>query len=518
MKRVFSAFLLLGVAAGVFCAAQTEPPRPRAIVIFFADDLGYHDTSAYGCDAVPCPNLNSLASQGLVFTDAHSSSSVCTPSRYSLLTGTYAWRRRGMGILPGDAKLILPLKGEQLTLPAMMQLAGYRTAAIGKWHLGLGRGKEPTDWNKVISPSPREVGFDESFIMAATGDRVPCVFIQNGRVVGLDPADPIRVNYEPDFRFPGEADAADLTEEQLNGVLKPWGRSADKQHDKTIIDGISRIGHMQGGKAALWKDQDIADRIDDAAVRFIRENAGKPIFLYFCTNDIHVPRDPNRRWRGASRLGIRGDVTVQMDGSLGVVRKALADAGYKPEETLLIFTSDNGPVIADGYLDGAPEDCAGHNPAAPFSGGKYTLREGGTRMPFIVHWPGVVQPGRSAALISQVDLARSLARLIGFDKIPEGSMDDSQDMLPALCGQDAKGRDELPEHANWGSLIALRVGNLKLTPTRQGSWQLYDLETDPGEENDIAGQRPEVVKDLKERIRRIKAANGGINQTLWSEK
>ena len=330
MKRVIFVFFALCIAAGLSCAGQSELPKPRAIVIFFADDLGYHDTSAYGCDAVPCPNLNSLASQGLVFTDAHSSSSVCTPSRYSLLTGTYAWRRRGMGILPGDAKLILPVKDEQLTLPAMMQLAGYRTAAIGKWHLGLGRGKGPTDWNKVISPSPREVGFDESFIMAATGDRVPCVFIQNGRVVGLDPSDPIQVNYEPAFRFPGEVDAADLTEEQLAGALKPWGRSADKQHDKTIIDGISRIGHMQGGKAALWKDQDIADRINEAAVHFIRENADKPIFLYFCTNDIHVPRDPHQRWRGSSRLGIRGDVTVQMDGSLGVVRKALATSRKKP--------------------------------------------------------------------------------------------------------------------------------------------------------------------------------------------
>lgn len=518
MKRLLIAFLVLCATEEVSCAAQSELPKPRAIIIFYADDLGYHDTSAYGCEAVPCPNLNSLASQGLVFTDAHSSSSVCTPSRYSLLTGTYAWRCRGMGILPGDAKLILPVKGEQLTLPAMMQLAGYRTAAIGKWHLGLGRGKDPQNWNDLISPSPREVGFDESFIMAATGDRVPCVFIRNGRVVGLDPDDPIRVNYEASFRFPGEIVAADATEEQLENLLKPWGRSADKQHDKTIIDGISRIGHMQGGKSALWKDQDIADRINDAAARFIKESAGRPIFLYFCTNDIHVPRDPHQRWRGASKLGIRGDVTVQMDGSLGIVRRALSDAGYKPEETLIIFTSDNGPVISDGYLDGAEKACIGHNPAAPFSGGKYTLLEGGTRMPFIVHWPGVVQPGQSSALVGQVDLARSLARLVGFNKIPSDSMGDSQDMLFAFCGRDAKGREELPEHANWGNLIALRVGNMKLLPTRQGTWELYDLAKDPGEKINIAGQHPEVIETFKVRLKRIKDANGGVNQPLWSEK
>ena len=491
--------LLLSACAALSLSAQE---KPKAIVIFYADDLGYNDTSTYGCKKVPCPNLDKLAEQGLLFTDAHSVSSVCTPSRYSLLTGTYAWRRRGMGILPGDAKLILPIKGEELTIPAMMQQAGYRTAAIGKWHLGLGRGKKATDWNKTISPSPREVGFDESFIMAATGDRVPCVYIHNGKVANLDPADPIQVNYDEKFRFPGEVAAADCSEEQLKQLLKPWGRSADKQHDKTIIDGISRIGHMSGGKSALWKDQDIADTINQAAVNFIRESAGKPIFLYFCTNDIHVPRDPHPRHRGKSGLGIRGDVTVQMDDSLGVVRKALADAGYKPEETLLIFTSDNGPKISDGYLDGAQKDCEGHNPSEPFSGGKYTLQEGGTRIPFIVHWPGTVQPGMSAALISQVDLGRSLAALIGYP-LPEGEMYDSENVLPALLGKDTQGRTELVEH-NWGTTLALRRGALKLLPLKNGKWGLYNVEQDPAELHDLSSDMPEEVNAMKARIQEIR--------------
>ena len=495
-KKYLSALMLS------FCAALTlhAQEKPKAIVIFYADDLGYHDTSTYGCEKAPCPNLDKLAEQGLVFTDAHSVSSVCTPSRYSLLTGTYAWRK-GIAILPGDAKLILPTKEEALSLPAMMQQAGYRTAAIGKWHLGLGRGKQPTDWNKHISPSPREVGFDESYIMAATGDRVPCVFIRNGEVVNGDPNDPIQVSYEEDFTFPGEVTARGASPEQLKTLLKPWGRSADKQHDKTIIDGISRIGHMSGGKAALWKDQEIADTINQAAANFIRESAGKPIFLYFCTNDIHVPRDPHPRFRGKSGLGIRGDVTVQMDDSLGAVRKALAEAGYKPEETLIIFTSDNGPAIADGYLDGAKEDCAGHNPAAPYSGGKYTLREGGTRIPFIVHWPGKVEPGKSAALVSQVDLARSLATLIGFTP-PEGQMYDSEDVLPALLGQDAKGRHELVEH-NHGKNLALRRGSLKLLPVGN-KWELYDVDKDPAETQNIAAEHPQEVDSMKARIREIK--------------
>ena len=515
IKRIFC--LLTGLCMlHTAPAASKAPDKPRAIVIFYADDLGYHDTSTYGCAAAPCPNLDTLASQGLLFTDAHSASSVCTPSRYSLLTGTYAWRRRGMGILPGDAKLILPTATEALTLPAMMQRAGYRTAAVGKWHLGLGRGTQPTDWNSAISPSPREVGFDESFIMAATGDRVPCVYIRNGEVVNGDPADPIRVNYDPAFRFPGEVAAADLTEEQLEQQLKPWGRSADKQHDKTIIDGISRIGHMQGGSKALWKDQDIADTINRAASDFIRESAGKPIFLYFCTNDIHVPRDPHPRHRGKSSLGIRGDVTVQMDDSLGVVRRALAEAGYKPEETLIIFTSDNGPVINDGYLDGSLKDCAGHNPAAPFSGGKYTLNEGGTRVPFIVHWPGHVAPGRSEALVGQVDLSRSLAALVGYS-IPEGQMQDSQDMLAALLGKDSRGRADIPEH-NWNVNLALRSGNYKLMPLKSGGWALYDVKADPAEQHNIISQHPDVAAALKARLREIKQQNGGTGLPMWGAK
>ena len=506
--------LLLSLTLCAFAAVAHALDKPQAIVLFIADDLGYHDTSTYGCEDAPCPHLDRLAAQGLMFTDAHSVSSVCTPSRYSLLTGTYAWRHKGMGILPGDAKLILPLKEEALSLPAIMQQAGYRTAAIGKWHLGLSRGKTPTDWNKEVTPSPREVGFDESYIMAATGDRVPCVFIHNGHVVGADPDDPIEVNYDPDFRFPGEIDAADMTEEELEQRLKPWGRSADKQHDKTIIDGISRIGHMIGGKKALWKDQEIADTINKAADHFIRESAGKPIFLYFCANDIHVPRDPNPRHRGKSGLGIRGDVTVQMDDSLGAVLKALAETGYKPEETLIIFTSDNGPVISDGYLDGADKECAGHNPAAPYSGGKYKLQEGGTRVPFIVHWPGHVQPGTSGALISQVDLSRSLAALVGYS-IPEGAMQDSQDMLSALMGQDTEGRVDLPEH-NWNTNLALRSRNFKLLPKQGGGWSLYDVQADPAEQHDLIRELPEVAEKMKARLREIKQENGGINKPMWS--
>lgn len=480
-------------------AAMRNNAPPRAILLFLADDLGYNDT-AVGLT----PNVQRLADQGLLFTDAHSTNSVCTPSRYSLLTGQYAWRQRGTGILPGDAALIIPTRDKAATLGTLMQQAGYRTAAIGKWHLGLGSGN--IDWNKPISPAPAEVGFDYSFIMAATGDRVPCVYVENGAVLNLDPQDPIQVNYRGKT-YPGEKTAATHPE-----LLKPWGRPSDKQHSGTIIDGISRIGHMAGGISALWKDQDIADDITAAGERFIASCGGKPLFLYFCTNDIHVPRDPHARFRGKSHLGIRGDVTMQMDDSLGRLMAALQNAGYKPEETLIIFTSDNGPVISDGYEDGAREACANHNPNHPWRGGKYSLFEGGTRVPFIVSWPGKVRQGTSHALMCQMDIGRTLAYLCGIN-IPEGSMRDSENHLGALMGHNPTGRAELVTQAFEAPRYALRSGTYKYIPNygrgrpdRHGRGeQLYNLDTDPAEQHNLAPQMPEKTAELRGRLQQITA-------------
>ncbi len=482
----------------------TAAEKPRAIVIFYTDDLGYNDTSTYGCDKVPCPHLDKLADEGLRFTDAHSTHSVCTPSRYSLLTGEYAWRRKGTGILPGDAKLILPTTDERATLPALMQQAGYRTAAIGKWHLGLGRGEEDTNWNRPISPGPNEVGFDYSFILAATGDRVPCVYLKNGNVVDLDPADPIEVSYKKPFK----GEPLGSTHPQL---LKPHARSNGPQHNCAVIDGIPRIGYMKGGKAAQWKDQDMADRITDEAIRFIAESAemNKPIFLYFATNDIHVPRDPHKRFIGKSGMGIRGDVTIQMDDCLGRLRTALTEHGYS--DCLFIFSSDNGPVINDGYFDGSIRDCKGHNPVAPMSagkwrdgkltGGKYGIMEGSTRVPFIVSWPGHTTRGDSAALVSQVDIARTLAELAGVD-VPAGAMPDSRNQLPALLGRDTKGAPYIVESNN-GGILALRCGKYKYY--QQGKTEhLYDLSDDLQEKNNIAAQHPELTQKMRRQLNQLR--------------
>jgi len=487
--------LLLIVA--LLMAEPLLAAKPKAIVLFYADDLGYGDTSVYGQAKVPTPNLEQLAKEGCRFADAHSATPICTPSRFSLLTGRYAFRRPGTRILDGDAKLILPVEGsgeENVTLPVLMKRAGYRTAAIGKWHLGLGEGESPIDWNRPIAPSPKEVGFDRSFVMAATADRVPCVFVEDGVVAGLDPDDPIEICYDNvEQKWLGE-----LTARTNPELLKAWGRPSDFQHDKTIIDGISRIGHMRGGKAASWRDQDLADRITSEAEKFIRESAGKPIFLYFATNDIHVPRDPAPRFRGKSGLGIRGDATVQMDDSLGRIRKALAESGY--DDTLFIFTSDNGPKVADGYEDGAREAWADENPAAPFRGGKYTVYEGGTRIPMIVVWPGHVKPGtENHALLSQTDFPRSLAK-IACVEVPEGACGDSQELSYVLLGESEEGRESLVEQPAWGAW-GYRKGPWKLIDSQEP--QLYFLDDDPGERNNLASKNPAKLEELSRELRSI---------------
>ncbi len=217
-----------------------------------------------------------------------------------------------------------------------------------------------------------------------------------------------------------------------------------------------------------------------------------------------MPRDPHQRFRGKSQLGIRGDVTVQMDDSLGRLRVALREAGYAEEECLIIFTSDNGPVISDGYEDGARHDCAGHDAAKPYRGGKYGLQEGGTRLPFIVHWPGKVKPGWSDALMSQMDLGRTLAALVGVEgDIPAGSMPDSESHLPALLGHEgATGRTELVTQRLGNDALALRSGQYKFIPGKQP--QLYDLSQDIREEHNIAAEHPELVETLKARLEELR--------------
>jgi arylsulfatase A-like enzyme len=471
-------------------------PKPN-IVIILADDLGFGDTGCYGATKIPTPNIDQFGRQGLRFTDAHATSATCTPSRFALLTGQYPWRKNGTGILPGNAALIIDPR--HATLPSILKNAGYTTGVVGKWHLGLG-GPGGPDWNGEIKPGPLEIGFDYAFLQPATGDRVPCVYIENHRVFGLDPKDPIQVSYAQPI--------GDEPTGKNHPELLKMGLTLG--HDGTIIDGISRIGFMTGGHAARWKDGEKADVLTGKAVDFIKRSTNGPFFLYFATHDPHVPRVPAARFVGKSGCGVRGDVIVEFDWCVGKILSTL-DQLNLASNTLVILSSDNGPVVDDGYDDRSPEELNGHRPAGPLRGGKYYVYEGGTRVPFIVRWPGHVQPGVSDALVSLVDFSASFAALTG-QTIPAGDAPDSVNVLPALLGDSKNGRDKLVEH-DGSSIFGFRDGLWKwIQPDARARayysrlGELYDLGVDLGETNNLRSALPDTSQKLSGELEDVRQA------------
>lgn len=502
------AVIALVAAAFIRGEAWAQPaPRPN-IVVIYADDLGYGDVSSYGATTIRTPNIDRLATHGRRFVNAYAPAATCTPSRYALLTGEYAFRRKGTGVLPGDAGLVIP--PSTTTVASMLRQAGYATGIVGKWHLGLGPAGGP-DWNGRIAPGPNALGFEYSFIMAATGDRVPTVYIENERVVGLDPNDPITVSYAtPVGNWPtGRANPELLTKQRPS-----------HGHDQTIVNGISRIGYMTGGRAALWVDEDMADTFTRRALAFLDRQSGRerPFFLFFALHDPHVPRVPHPRFAGRSGMGPRGDAILQADWSVGQVLDRL-EALKLAEDTLVLFTSDNGPVVDDGYQDDAVAKLGRHRPSGPLRGGKYSAFEAGTRVPFLLRWPRRVKPGVSGALVSQVDLLRSFARMAGASlSASEGP--DSQDALDALVGADDEGRDEVVMQAG---TLALRVGRWKYIAPSQGparsantgielgnypAPQLYDLVADPGETRNLAIEQPARVREMAELLTALRVIAG----------
>ena len=406
MKNVNVGLLSLVSLPGALLAQEkgTETPqqaRPNVVMIY-ADDLGYGDLGCYGAIGVETPNVDRLSNNGLRFTNAHAVASTSTPSRYSLLTGEYPWRKAGTDVAAGDAAMII--SPDQYTVADVFKEAGYTTAAFGKWHLGLGAQTGKQDWNKPISPALPDIGFDYSYIMAATADRVPCVFLENSTVANYDPSAPIYVNYNQNF----EGEPTGRNNPELLYNLK-----SSHGHDYSIINGIGRIGYMKGGGKALWKDENIADSITAHAVDFIRENSDNPFFIYFATNDVHVPRFPHPRFRGKSQMGLRGDAIVQFDWSVGEIIRVLEEQGLL-DNTLIILTSDNGPVLDDGYVDQAEELVGKHSPTGGLRGGKYSAYEGGTRVPFIVHWPAMIKESAvKGDLVSQIDFLDVMAGVAG---------------------------------------------------------------------------------------------------------
>ncbi|MCF0049174.1 arylsulfatase [Dyadobacter sp. LJ53] len=498
-------FFVAGIMAATcsFGSVNAQSQKPNVIYIY-ADDLGYGDLGAYGATRIKTPNTDRLAQEGLRFTNAHTTSGTCTPSRYGLLTGEYPWRKKGTGVLPGDANLIIPI--DKATLPAVFRKAGYKTGVVGKWHLGLGEQGEKINWNQPIKKGPDAVGFDYSFIFPATGDRVPTVFLENLVVVGLEASDPIEVSYQ-------EKIGNEPTGKENPELLK-LNASPDHGHNNTIVNGIGRIGFMTGGKKARWADEEIGHVFTDKALAFIEDNRQNPFFLYFSLNDVHVPRMPSTEFKGKSGLGLRGDAILQLDWTVGKVLDKLKELGIE-KNTIVIFTSDNGPVLDDGYDDGAVTQLNGHNPRGPLRGGKGSAFEAGTRVPFLVRWPGIVKPGTvTDALVCQLDLLASFA---GFfkQKLQPHDAPDSEDLFAAFTGKSRSGRQILVEQG--GVIAIIKDGWKYIEPSsrpktqkngnengRDPDPQLYNLLEDLGEQKNLATQHPERVKELAALLEKIR--------------
>ena len=376
------------------CDTAIENPN---ILIIYADDLGYGDVSSYESGTLQTPNIDKIANNGIRFTNGYASSATCSPSRYALLTGTYPWRNEKARIITGGNLIINP---SEMTLPKMLKSEGYQTGIVGKWHLGLG--DTIINYNKKIKPGPNEVGFDYSYIMADTQDRVPTVYIENGNVVNLDPNDPLLVSFKENFD--GEPTGKDNPEL----LTTKWHHG----HFNSIVNGISRIGYMKGGKSALWSDIDMADEFLNKAKQYIDEVKDEPFFLFYTLQQPHVPRTPHPRFVGSSGMGPRGDVIKEADWCIGEIYNHL-EKNNLLENTLIIISSDNGPVLNDGYYDDAVEKIGDHTPFGILRGGKYSLFEAGTKVPFITYWKNKIKPQVSNEMVSQIDYLNSISSLLG---------------------------------------------------------------------------------------------------------
>ena len=516
MKKLIILFLSLSIFS---CNNSSEKKKQETnktsekpnIVIIYLDDLGYGDLSAYGATNLKTPNIDALANGGIKFTNGYASSATCTPSRYALLTGMYPWRNKKAKILPGTAPLLIDTL--QITLPKLLKKEGYDTAVIGKWHLGLGTGV--LNWNDKINPGPNEVGFDESYILAATQDRVPTVYIENGNVVGLDKNDPIEVNYFNNFD--GEPTA--LSHPEM--VTMKWHHG----HNNSIVNGIPRIGYMKGGKSAIWNDTDMADHFLQKAQTYVKSHKDKPFFLYYAMQQPHVPRTPHPRFVGKSGMGPRGDVILEADWCIGEFIKTLELEGIL-ENTLIVFSSDNGPVLNDGYYDDAVEKQGNHKPAGNLRGGKYSIFEAGTRVPFITYWKGTIQPKTSNAIVCQMDLLESIASILKT----EVKTTDSKDVSKALIGESEIGREHLILEAT--GKTALRSGDWVYIPSYEGKnfrdevgievgnqpyEQLFNIVKDPSQEHNLAEIEVKKLNELKQKFIELRGENykEGVKEVVF---
>ena len=503
---ITSTTLLLPTSAD----AKNRVEQPN-VVIIYGDDVGFGDVGVYGSKMIPTPNIDKLAKEGIRFNDGHCVAATSTPSRFSMLTGVHAFRH-DVSILPPNAPLTIPTN--ILTLPKLFKQAGYETGIVGKWHLGLGERGTPVNWNADVKPGPIELGFDKSFLLPSTNDRVPCVYLDGHRVQNLDKNDPLYIGKNIDeVNIPGSTQYPDGKKDRsaMTYYKNTFG------HDQSVINGISRIGYMSGGKSALWNDETMTDVFVNQTRQFITANKEKPFFLFFASQCIHVPRAPNKRFQGATKLGYRGDSMVEFDWAVGEIMKMLEENGLS-KNTIVIFSSDNGPVYDDGYADGTTnkllngEVDRGHDGSGQWNGGKYQIFEGGTRVPFIIRWPaGIKKTGISDALVSQIDFIASFAQMLNI-KLAPNEAKDSRNMFNAFLGKDKTGSPYLVEEA--GDALAVRNGQWKYieSPIKknrkssQGGSEaaLFNLAVDTAETNNIIADYPEKAAEMDKILSEIR--------------
>lgn len=504
MKKIMLSLMSIPLVSAI--QAQQKPN----VIVILADDLGYGDVSAYGSQTINTPNIDKLAKNGIQFNNGYATSATSTPSRYGLLTGMYPWKNANARILEGDAPLLIDTA--RFTFPKMMKMAGYNTAAIGKWHLGMGNGK--IDWNKTISPSVNDVGFDYSCVIAATVDRVPTVYIENGKVADLDPGDPILVNYNQNFE--GEPTAISNPE-----MLKMnWSHG----HNNSIINGIPRIGFMKGGAKARWNDENMAYYFAEKVDKYLEEQGTKPFFLYYGLHEPHVPRTPHNDFVGKSGMGPRGDAILEADWCIGELLENLEKRNLL-ENTIIIFTSDNGPVLDDGYQDNAVEMLGNHQPMGGLRGGKYSLFDAGTHVPFVFYWKNGVHHHVSDALMTQLDIMPSIAGLLKLD-IPAGL--DGENICKTLSGKQDKGRKGFVIEAS--GRLAYMSDNWVMIPPYKGpvsnesgnelgnlpDFELFNLKQDKAQTENMSATKSKTLAKMKKAFLHI--TEGFYNPNVEQEK
>ncbi len=504
---LLSASLFLSMATVPLCHAADTPPN---VVLIFADDLGYGDLGCYGATKVQTPNIDRLAAEGRRFTDAHSVSAVCTPSRYALLTGQYPLRGNGGQGIWGPAPLISPLliDTEKTTIADVFKNSGYNTAAFGKWHLGFKKGAN--DWQEPLRPGPQDLGFDDYFGMPVVNSSPPYVFVENDHIVGSDPADP----------------------------LVHLGRNAKGATPITPIppEAAQRSANQFGGAIAahmLYNDYQVGTTLAEKSVQWINASKDKPFFLYLATTNIHHPFTPAKRFQGTSQCGLYGDYIHELDWIVGEVLSCLEE-NKLVDNTLVIFTSDNGGMFNRG---GQAAFQAGHRQNGDLLGFKFGVWEGGHRVPMIVRWPGKVKAGTTSnQLLGNVDMLATFAALTG-QTLDKAQRADSVNMLPAFVGEPETAlREHLVLAPHKGTHLSIRKGKWMYIPGRgSGGFggrkpgdhtfagppavsfvgsvnsdiengkikpaappaQLYDLEADVHQTQNVHNQYPEVVQELK---------------------